>query len=327
MNYAHLGKTGLKVSRICLGCMTFGGVTGEYEWTLDLEKSRPIIERAIDLGINFFDTADEYSLGKSEQILGAVLDGRQQDENLIVATKVFQPVGDSPNSRGLSLAHIRHQIKKSLENLKRDYVDLYQIHRWDYSTPISETLIALNDLVRQGKVNYIGASSMYAWQFTKSLFTSDLLRVSRFVSMQNHYSLLYREEEREMLPLCRDQGIAILPWSPLARGFLAGKYKRNQKPEGWRYEKDDHLRSMYFTSQNFDVAERVQRVAQERGVKPAQIALAWLFNKKEVNSIVLGASNKEHLDDAVEAMRLHLSDAEIRQLEEVYSPHEVQGPY
>jgi len=257
MEYVRLGSTGLQVSRICLGTMSFGN---SEEWMIEIDKARPIVKRTLDLGVNFFDTANVYSKGRSEEIVGELLKDHRED--VVVATKVRLSTGEGPNREGLSRYHIMDQARKSLKRLRTDRIDLYQIHRWDYSTPIEETLIALNDLVSQRMVNYIGASSMFAWQFTKALYTSDLLNVARFVSMQNHYNLCYREEEQEMIPLCKEQKIALLPWSPLARGFLTGRYKRGKAADSPRYRTDRYFAERFFQPEDFDVVERVEEVAQ-----------------------------------------------------------------
>jgi aryl-alcohol dehydrogenase (NADP+) len=326
MDYTRLGRTGLKVSRICLGCMTYG--TSKWrDWVLDEEASRPFIQRALELGINFFDTADMYSLGVSEEVLGRALKDLARREEVVVATKVYFPVGEVPNSRGLSRKHIFDAIDASLRRLGMDHVDLYQIHRFDPETPIEETLEALHDLVRAGKVRYIGASSMFAWQFAKALYTADLRGWTRFVSMQNHYNLVYREEEREMLPLCREEGIGVIPWSPLARGFLAGNRRRGDEPGGEtrRAQSDSFAHQLYYQPEDYDVVDRVVAVAGQRGVKPAQIALAWLLHQPGVTAPIVGASKMEHLEDAVAALGIRLDEEERKSLEEPYRPHRVLG--
>src|SRR5438046_6743214 len=271
MEYSRLGSTGLQVSRICLGTMSFGN---SEEWMIEIDKARRIMKRALDLGVNFFDTANVYSAGRSEEIVGEVLEDYREEVGL--ATKVKLNTDERPSKEGLSRYHIMSQVKKSLKRLQTDRIDLYQIHRWDYSTPIEETLVTLNDLVRQGMVNYIGASSMFAWQLTKALNTSDRLGIARFVSIQNNYNLCYREEEREMIPLCEDQKIGLLPWSPLARGFLTGRYKRGKAADSPRYRTDKYFAERFFQPEDFDVVERVEEVAMEKEVTPSQIALAWL---------------------------------------------------
>jgi aryl-alcohol dehydrogenase (NADP+) len=324
MEYVRLGESGLKVSRLCIGCMSFGGMkSGYFVWTIDYSEAKPIIDRAIDLGINFFDTADMYSEGKSEQILGRAVKGRRED--LVIATKVYNPMGTGPNDRGLSRKHIRHEVKRSLERLGMDYIDLYQIHRWDYEAPIEETLRTLDGLVKDGAVNYIGASSMWSWQFAQALDLSERLGLERFVSMQDHYNLAYREEEREMIPLCRSRGIGILPWSPLARGFLSGKYSRGKKPGGRRYAGDRLLKERFFKPQDFDVLESLREVAKEKGASPAQVALAWLLHKPAVVSPIVGISKLPQLEELVAALDIKLSAGDMRALEEHYKPRAIEG--
>lgn len=289
---------------------------------LEIERARPILERAYDLGINFFDTANSYSRGRSEEILGEVFEDRRQD--VIFATKVYSRMGEGPNDSGLSRLHIMEQIEGSLRRLRTDYVDLYQTHRWDYDTPIDETLSTLDDLVHQGRVRYIGGSSMWAWQFAKALWTSEKLGLARFESMQNHYNLCYREEEREMIPLCRDQQIALIPYSPLARGFLTGKYKRGETPERVRYKSDQHLRERFFRPVDFDILERVERVAKDKDVTLAQIALAWHFHKV-VTAPIIGATKVEHIEDAVASLDIQLTKDDIKYLEEPYRPRKIHG--
>jgi len=289
----------------------------------ELDGAKRIIQRALDLGINFFDTANAYSKGRSEEIVGELL--RDYREDVIIATKVYFPIGNGPNERGLSRVHILQQIEGSLKRLQTDYVDLYQIHRWDYETPIEETLRTLDGLVRQDKVRYIGASSMRAIQFAKALWMSERLGLVRFESMQNFYNLCYREEEREMIPLCRNQDIALIPWSPLARGFLSGKYKRDQEPDSLRYHHENYLRERFFHPEDFDVVERVEEVATEKGVKPAQIALTWLFHKKHITAPIIGFSRVEHVEEAIEALDVRLSPTDIERLEEPYKPHQIMG--
>lgn len=321
MEYVNLGRAGVKVSRICLGCMSFGN---SAEWMLEIDEVRPIIKKALDLGINFFDTANVYSRGRSEEIIGELL--KDYREDVIIATKVYGKMGEGPNDRGLSRLHILRQIEGSLKRLQTDYVDLYQIHRWDYETPIEETLRTLDDLVHQGKVRYIGASSMWAWQFAKALWTRDRLGLERFVSMQNHYNLCYREEEREMIPLCKEEGIAIIPWSPLARGFLTGKYRRDKEPESVseRYKSDRWLRERFFRPEDWDVLDALLQVAAEKGVPPAEVALAWLF-EKGVTAPIVGVTKVEHVEQAVESLEVKLTPDDIRRLEEPYKPHPVYG--
>ena len=329
MNYVNLGKTGLKVSRICLGCMSYGApATGElkpgsHAWTLNEKESEPFFRQALSLGINFFDTANVYSAGASEEVLGRFLKSNTRRENVVIATKVHGAMRDEPNGRGLSRKAIFYELDQSLRRLQTDYVDLYQIHRWDYETPIEETLEALHDVVKSGKVRYIGASSMHAWQFTKALYLADLHGWTRFVSMQNHYNLLYREEEREMLPLCQSENIGIIPWSPLARGRLARPW---QSEHTKRYDTDQFGKSMYSQTEEADrqVVDRLSHIAERRGVPCAQLALAWLLSKP-VTSAIVGATKPHHLDDAVAALALRLTPEEIASLEEPYTPHPVLG--
>ncbi|HTY83313.1 MAG TPA: aldo/keto reductase [Silvibacterium sp.] len=325
MQYVNLGSTGLKVSRICLGAMTYGSKKWR-EWVLDEEESRPFIKRALEAGINFFDTADMYSLGASEEVLGRALKefGPSRDK-MVIATKVFNPMGDDPNQRGLSRKHIMHAIDDSLRRLGTDYVDLYQIHRFDNATPIEETLEALNDVVRAGKALYIGASSMYAWQFQRMLHVSDERGWARFVIMQNHYNLVYREEEREMIPLCSAEGVGLIPWSPLARGFLAGNRSRQDRGETVRAKTDAFAHDMYYRDSDFTVVDRVTEFAKKHGVSNAQVALAWLLSKPGVTAPIIGASKMQHLEDALQALELHLDADEIKALEEPYEPHPVLG--
>jgi aryl-alcohol dehydrogenase-like predicted oxidoreductase len=323
MEFVKLGRTGLDVSRICLGCMTYGDPQrGGHPWSLDEQTSRPFIQRALELGINFFDTANVYSDGSSEEIVGRALRDFARRDEIVLATKVYMGMrGDGPNSQGLSRKSILAEIDNSLRRLGTDYVDLYQIHRWDPTTPIDETLGALHDVVQSGKARYIGASSMWAWQFSKSLYTADLRELTRFVSMQNHYNLLNREEEREMLPLCADQGIGVLPWSPLARGRLTRDWDEQTARSGT----DEFGKTLYDVDGDREVAARVAEVADKRGVPRAQVALAWLLSKPVVTAPIVGASKPHHLDDAVAAVSLQLTDGEIASLEEPYVPHEIAG--
>jgi aryl-alcohol dehydrogenase-like predicted oxidoreductase len=321
MDYVNLGSTGLKVSRLCLGCMTYGSKKWR-EWVMEEEESRPFIKQALQLGINFFDTADMYSIGVSEQILGRALkDFGPSRDKLVIATKVFWPMGDDPNQKGLSRKHIMHAIDASLRRLGTEYVDLYQIHRFDYETRIEETLEALHDVVKAGKVLHIGASSMFAWQFARMLYIADRLGFTRFVTMQNHYNLVYREEEREMIPLCREEGIGLLPWSPLARGLLAG----NRRAGTQRSKLDDYAHKLYTQEADDRVVDCVEKVAKDRGVPAAQVALAWLLHKPGVTAPILGASKPHHLEDAVAALSLKLTSQEISRLESTYVPHPVLG--
>jgi aryl-alcohol dehydrogenase-like predicted oxidoreductase len=324
MQHVRLGSTGLKVSRLCLGTMTYG--TPEWRpWVLDEAASRPFIARALEHGINFFDTADMYSLGVGEEVVGRALKDLARRDSVVLATKAFYPTGDGPNDRGLSRSHLLDAIDGSLRRLGMDYVDLYQIHRFDSDTPIDETMAALHDIVRAGKARYIGASSMAAWQFAKMLYTADRHGWTRFVSMQNHYNLVYREEEREMLPLCRAEGVGVIPWSPLARGFLAGNRRKGGSGDTPRAKSDEFARQLYFTEADFKVADRVVELASRHGVKPTQIALAWLLAQPGVTAPIVGASKLSHLDDAVEALDVRLSAEDCAFVEEPYQPHQVLG--
>jgi aryl-alcohol dehydrogenase-like predicted oxidoreductase len=323
MEFTRLGGTGLQISRLCLGCMTYGAPDrGNHSWTLDEERSRPLLRQALDLGINFLDTANVYSDGSSEEIVGRAIRGVPR-EDLVIATKVFNRMRPGPNGAGLSRKAILAEIDESLRRLGTDYIDLYQIHRWDHETPLEETLEALHDVVKAGKARYIGASSMYAWQFAQALYTSRLNGWTRFVSMQNHLNLLYREEEREMLPLCADQGIAVIPWSPLARGRLTRDW--NESTE--RLDSDAYGKTLYQATMDADrkVVEAVALVAKRRGVPRAQVALAWMLRKKPVAAPIIGASKPQHLTDAVAALALKLSDEEVKLLEEHYVPHRIAG--
>jgi aryl-alcohol dehydrogenase-like predicted oxidoreductase len=325
MEYTRLGSTGMKVSRLCLGAMTYGSRKWR-PWVLSEEEARPFIRRAIDLGINFFDTADMYSVGESEEVLGQALKefGLGRDR-MIVATKVFYPMGDDPNDRGLSRKHIFNSIDASLRRLGTDYVDLYQIHRFDYETPIEEVLVALHDLVRAGKVRYIGASAMFAWQFMKMLMTADKLGLTRFVSMQDYYNLLYREEEREMLPMCRSEGIGVIPFSPMARGFVVGNRSREDYGETVRAKTDEFSRRQYYSAQDFAIVDRITEVANKRGVNNAQIALAWVLQQPGVTAPIVGASKMRHLDEAVAALSIKLDDEELKLLTEHYRPRPIMA--
>ena len=324
MKYRNLGRTGLKVSPLCLGCMTFGvPERGDHPWTLPESQSRPLIRKAIDLGINFFDTANAYSDGTSEEIVGQALKDYTRRDEVVIATKVFFPMSTGPNGSGLSRKAIFTAIDASLRRLGTDYVDLYQIHRWDRSTPIEETLEALHDVVKAGKARYLGASSMFAWQFSKTLHLARRNGWTPFVSMQNFYNLLYREEEREMLPLCTDEKIAVLPWSPLARGRLA----RAWNTETTRTKTDTYGNTLFAATEASDrkVVEQVGAIADERGVPRAQVATAWLLGKSAVTAPIIGASKPQHLDDAVAALELRLSESENARLESAYIPHSVVG--
>jgi aryl-alcohol dehydrogenase (NADP+) len=325
VEYVNLGRTGIKVSRLCLGCMTYGSPKWR-EWVLDEQASRPFFRRAWEAGVNFFDTADMYSDGESEAVLGRALrELAIPREQVVVATKVFNPTGKTPNERGLSAKHVRHALDNSLKRLQLDYVDLYQIHRYDPSTPVEETLDALDAAVKAGKVLHVGASSMFAWQLAKMLRASERQGLAKFVTMQNHYNLVYREEEREVNPLCRDEGLGLLPWSPLARGFLAGNRKSKGEGETSRARTDDFAHKMYYQESDFVVVERVAEVAQRRGVSNAQVALAWLLHQPGVTAPIVGASKPHHFDDALAALELKLDPSELRSLEEPYRPHPILG--
>jgi aryl-alcohol dehydrogenase (NADP+) len=325
MEYVNLGTAGIKVSRICLGTLTFGSRKWR-DWVLEEEEARPIFRRAVELGINFFDTANVYSLGVSEEITGRALrELFQGRDEFVVATKVDQPMGDKPNQQGLSRKHILDSIDVSLGRLGLDYVDLYQIHRRDPHTPIEETMEALHDVVRAGKARYIGASSMYAWQFAKALFTADLHGWTRFVSMQNHYNLIYREEEREMIPLCIDQGIGVIPWSPLARGFLMGNRTREKGGETARSKSDSFAHSMYYQDEDFEIADRVGALAGRLGIARATLALAWMLHKPGLTSPIVGTRKVQHVEEAVAAVGVTLSQEDIAYLEEPYRPKGVLG--
>jgi aryl-alcohol dehydrogenase-like predicted oxidoreductase len=330
VEYVNLGKTGLKVSRICLGCMSYGapapaGSTGgRYPWILDEQLSQPFLRKALDFGINFFDTANVYSSGASEEVLGRFIKANVPREWAVIATKVHGPMRDEPNGRGLSRKAILHELDASLRRLQTDFVDLYQIHRWDYETPIEETLEALHDAVKAGKVRYIGASSMYAWQFAKSLYLADLHGWTRFVSMQNHYNLMYREEEREMIGVCQDQGIGIIPWSPLARGRLARPWKSETTS---RTETDAFGNKMYSRTEEADrrIVDCVGQIADRRGISYAEVALAWMLSKPYITAPIIGATQPGHLEAAVAALSVKLTAEEISSLEEPYIPHPVLG--
>src|SRR5215470_14758413 len=325
MEYVRLGRCGLSVSRVCLGMMSYGNRLAR-DWHLDEEAAEPIVRRAVDSGVTFFDTADMYDLGASEEVTGRLL-ARLFDhrDEYVLATKVFFPMGPGPNEGGLSRKHILAAVDASLRRLGADYVDLYQIHRWDYEAPIEETMQALDDVVRAGKARYIGASSMFAWQFAKAQHCADAHRWTRFSSMQNHYNLLYREEEREMIPQCLDQGVGVIPWSPLARGVLAGNRTRSGERHTTRAGTDPFSDSLYGMPSDFDIVDRVAQVAAGRGVPPAQVALAWLLQRPGVTAPIIGATKLGHLEDALAAEELKLSAEEIRLLEEPYVPHPVLG--
>ena len=325
MEYVRFGNTGMKVSRICLGTMTYGTQTDRWKWALNEDESRPFIQKALELGINFFDTADVYSYGASEEVVGNALRDFARRDEVVIATKVFSPMSSSPNDGGLSRKHIMDSIDKSLRRLQTDYLDLYQIHRWDYSTPIEETMQALHDIVRMGKARYIGASSMFTWQFAKAQYTADLLGLTRFTSMQNHYNLVYREEEREMIPFCIDQGVGLIPWSPMARGFFAGNRTQGGGGATTRAQGDPFADKLYFRNEDFQVAARVQDIAKEHNVSGSQIALAWMLSKKHISAPIIGASKMDHLEQAIAALEIKLTPDEITRLEELYIPHPVLG--
>ena len=329
MEYVNLGWSGLKISHIIIGCMSFGN---QQPWMVEKEGAKKVIDKALDLGINCFDTANVYSNGRSEEIVGELLKGVRND--VVIATKVYNAMGDKPNQRGLSREHIMRQVKDSLRRLQTDDIDLYQTHRWDYETPIEETLSTLNDLVRQGTVRYIGASSMWAWQFSKALYISQIKGYEKFASMQNKYNLLYREEEREMIPLCVEQNIGLIPYNPIAVGLLAGRYIKDgkiviEKGDIERLQPESRTARYYHKpyiepSENAEIVKRVLEVAQNRGVKPSQIALAWLFHKK-VTAPIVGTTNPEHVQEVVDALRIDLSEQEVKYMEEPYKPKPVSG--
>jgi 1-deoxyxylulose-5-phosphate synthase len=330
MDYVNLGKTGLKVSRICLGCMTYGAPAtgkikpGSHAWALNEEESQPFLRQALEVGINFFDTANVYSAGASEEVLGRFLKANVRRESVVIATKVHGVMRDEPNGRGLSRKAIFYELEQSLRRLGTDYVDLYQTHRWDYDTPIEETLEALHEVVKSGKARYIGASSMYSWQFAKALYLADLHGWTRFVSMQNYYNLVYREEEREMMPLCQSEGIGVIPWSPLARGRLARPW---QSENTKRFDTDQFGKILYSKTEEPDrrVVDRLTELSEKRGVPHAQLALAWMLSKPYVTSPIVGATKPHHLMDAITALSLPLTPEEIASLEESYTPHPVLG--
>jgi 1-deoxyxylulose-5-phosphate synthase len=326
VKYVNLGGTGLRVSRVCLGMMSFGN-NSERPWVLDEDATEPIVKAAVEGGVTFFDTADTYSGGASEAATGRLIPKFLRREEYVLATKVCMPMGTGENERGLSRKHILAGIDASLRRLGMDYVDLYQIHRWDYGTPIEETMAALHDVVRAGKARYIGASSMFAWQFAKSQYAADATGGTRFVSMQNHYNLVYREEEREMIPQCVDQGVAVIPWSPLARGLLAGTRTRDGERRTVRSGTDPFGESLYRQPTDFDVVDRCAQVAAERGVASAQVALAWLLHRPGVTAPIVGATRLGHLQDALAAEQLSLTTDEMHRLEEPYVPHPVLGHF
>jgi 1-deoxyxylulose-5-phosphate synthase len=324
MQYVNLGKSGVKVSRLCLGMMSYG--TSQWRpWVLDEVDSRPFVERALELGINFFDTADMYSKGVSEEVLGRAIKDYAKRHEVVIATKVFFPITDDPNGRGLSRKHIFDAIDGSLRRLGMDYVDLYQIHRLDPHTPMEESLEALHDVVKAGKARYLGASSMAAWQFAEMLALQRARGWARFISMQNHYNLVYREEEREMIPLCRARGIGLIPWSPLARGFLAGNRQRGRKDATRREQHDDFGHNLYYTDADYDIADRVVDLAHRKGVLPIQVALAWILRQPGVAAPIIGVTKLEQLDQLVAGVEITLTDEEAVYLEERYQPHRVLG--
>ena len=334
MEYVRLGKTGLKVSRLCLGCMTYGSAKWR-DWVMDEAAARPFYRQALDLGINFFDTADMYSVGASEEVTGRMLKEMTRRDQVVIATKVYNPMGKGPNERGLSRKHIMEAVDASLKRLGTDYIDLYQIHRFDYETPIEETIDALSDVVKAGKALYIGAPSMHAWQFMKMVGLQRAGGLAQFVSMQPHYNLLYREEEREMLQLCATEGIGVIPWSPLARGFLAGNRKVSDNPkqqaaakgnaETSRAGTDEFAHMLYYREQDFEVVDRLTATAQRLGKPNAQVALAWMLSKPAITAPIVGATKPHHLEDAVAALSLKLTPEDIKSLEEPYKPKRVMG--
>jgi len=325
MEYTTLGQTGLSVSKICLGMMSYGDPNWR-DWILNYDEGKPIVQRAVERGINFFDTANMYSLGVSEEVTGQYMreffGGRDE---YVVATKVFFPLSNKPNQGGLSRKHIMDSVDASLQRLGTDYIDLYQTHRWDYNVPIEETMEALHDVVKAGKVRYIGASSMYAWQFAKAQYTADAHGWTRFVSMQNHYNLIYREEEREMNPQCVEMGVGLIPWSPLARGFLAGNRTRDKTQGTSRSQSDGFAHSMYYADTDFDIVDRLKEVATKYGNSPAQIALAWMLHKEGIASPIIGATKLTHLEEAIDAVEIQLTTEDIAQLEDLYQPKPILG--
>jgi aryl-alcohol dehydrogenase-like predicted oxidoreductase len=326
MKYVNLGGTGLRVSRVCLGMMSFGKHP-DRAWALDEDEAEPIVRAAVEGGVTFFDTADTYSHGASEEVTGRLLGKLLSRDEVVVATKVFMPMTPGENGGGLSRKHVLSAIDASLARLGMDYVDLYQIHRWDPRTPIEETMGALHEVVQAGKARYIGASSMFAWQFAKAQHVADSHGWTRFVSMQNHYNLIYREEEREMIPLCADQRVGVIPWSPLARGMLAGNRTRDGEKRTTRSETDQFADFLYTHPRDFDIVDRLAEIASERAVPMAQVALAWLIGKRDVTAPIVGATKQQHLEDALAAEQLELSEAEMNRLEELYVPHAVAGHF
>ena len=324
MEYVNLGRSGLKVSRVCLGTMSYG--TSQWRpWVLDEPASREVLKHALELGVNFFDTADFYSLGVSEEVVGRALRDFSSRDEVVIATKVFYPLKQAPNAGGLSRKHIMHAVEDSLRRLGTDYIDLYQIHRLDHETPIEEIVHALHDLVKAGKVRYLGASSMFAWEFARLVYTQRRLGLTEFVSMQNHYNLIYREEEREMNPFCRAEGIGLIPWSPLARGFLAGNRKRGRKDATLREQHDQYGHELYYTDADYDVAEQVVQVASRKGVRPIQVALAWILQQPGVTAPILSVTRREQLDELIAGVGVTLTAEEGQELERPYRPHPVLG--
>ncbi|MHA2250200.1 MAG: aldo/keto reductase [Candidatus Kariarchaeaceae archaeon] len=320
MKYAVLGKTGITVSRLCLGMMSFGN---SQTWHLELDEAKPIVDRAIDAGINFYDTANVYSRGRSEEITGELLKDHRDD--MIIASKVRFNMGDGHNDKGLNRYHMQRQIKASLDRLQMDFVDLYQIHRWDYNTDIEYVMRSLNHLIDQGLVHHIGASSMYAWELAKAQFTAEHLGLEKFVCMQNHYNATYREEEREVIPFCIDQGMGIIPWSPLARGFLSGKYTRDKEPDSVRSQSDPYVKQRYFKENDFEIVDVVKSIASEENVSPSQIAFSWILDRPGITSPILGVSKLEHLEEAIDAVDIKLNQDHIKRIDEAYIPRPVIG--
>ncbi|MGJ3237544.1 MAG: aldo/keto reductase [Anaerolineae bacterium] len=325
MDYMKLGKTGLEVSRICLGMMSYGDPNWR-DWVLDYDTGKPIVQRAVERGINFFDTANMYSLGVSEEHTGNYMrEFFTQRDAYVIATKVFFRFSERPNHGGLSRKHIMDSVDASLRRLGTEYIDLYQIHRWDYHVPIEETMEALHDVVKAGKVRYIGASSMYAWQFAKAQYTADLYNWTRFISMQNHYNLIYREEEREMNPLCLDMGVGLIPWSPLARGFLAGNRTRDRAGNTARSKSDGFAHEMYYADIDFDIVDRAKELAVKYDKTPAQIALAWMLHKQGISAPIIGATQLTHLNESIDTVDINLTAEEMIYLEELYQPKPILG--
>lgn len=325
MQYTKLGKTGLEVSRICLGMMSYGDPNWR-EWILGYNEGLPIVQRAVEAGINFYDTANMYSIGVSEEVTGRYMrEFFNTRDEYVIATKVFFQMGEAANQGGLSRKHIMDSVDASLQRLGMEYIDLYQIHRWDYGVPIEETMEALHDVVKAGKVRYIGASSMYAWQFAKAQFIADANAWTRFVSMQNHYNLIYREEEREMNPQCLDMGVGLIPWSPLARGFLAGNRTRDKSGDTARSKSDGFAHGMYYQDIDFDIVDRAKELGEKHGKSAAQISLAWMLHKSGVTAPIIGATKIKHLDEAIAAVDINLSDDEVAYLEELYQPKPILG--